>query len=38
LAVKGLVCCPLYPLMSFTIICPDQAGYLDMAAQICYGR
>jgi hypothetical protein len=39
LAVKGLVCRAVYYslIMSFTIICPGQAGYLDVASQIRYG-
>lgn len=37
LIVKYLVRCPLYSVMLFTIICPDQGGHFDVASQICHG-
>lgn len=39
LAVKGLVRCAVYSylILPFTIICPGQAGCLDVASQVCYG-
>jgi hypothetical protein len=39
LAVKGLVSPVYYSLiMSLTIVCPGQAGYLNVASQILYSR